>query len=306
MLTLQGVGFPKHRVRIVGSQLALYLIWGSAYYVIRIGVDFWPPLLLSGIRFLLAGTVLLVWALWRGQAWPGARELASAALLGALLMAFSNGCVSWAETRVSTGVTALVLATDPLFVTLTSGFFGVRTRPREWLAMGLGFGGIVILNLGASFSGSASAAILLTLTNVAWALGSVLSKKLPQARGVMASAVMMLAAGFELLLGSALRGEQMTAWPPLSGWLALFYLAIFGSIIAFNAYLYLLKHVSPSMATSYAYINPIVAVLLGMWLLGEHVDSAEWWGMAVIVASSVLVIWQPGHTLSNDSVGAEV
>lgn len=293
MPTAQGIGLSKHQVQIIGAQLALYLIWGSAYYVIRIGIDYWPPLLLSSIRFLLAGGVLLIWACWRGQAWPSARELLSAIVLGALLMAFSNGCISWAETKVSTGVTALVLATDPLFVTLASCLFGVRTHPREWLAMALGFSGIVILNLGASFSGSSSAALLLTLTNVAWGLGSVLSKKLPQAAGMMASATMMLAAGVELLLGSAIRGEQMQAWPPLTAWLALFYLAIFCSIIAFNAYLFLLKHVSPGLATSYAYINPVVAILLGMWLLGEHVDSAEWWGMAVIVASSLLIIWRP-------------
>jgi drug/metabolite transporter (DMT)-like permease len=281
----------SNRFPILFSLFALYLIWGSAYYVIRVGVEFWPPLLLAGIRFLLAGMVLFVWARWHGHALPSWREIVSAAVLGFLLLAIGNGCVNMAETRVSSGVAALVLATDPLFITLCSCLFGARTCLRQWLAIGLGFVGIIILNLGASLSASPRAALLLMLANVAWALGSVLSQKLQQATGMMASAVMMLAGGVELLLGSAFMGERMSALPPTSGWIALIYLAIFGSIIAFNAYLYLLKHVSTTLATSYAYVNPVVAVIMGMWLLSEHVGAAEWCGMAVIVASVLLIIW---------------
>jgi drug/metabolite transporter (DMT)-like permease len=287
------------RITIALALLSLYLIWGGAYYVIRIGVDSWPPLLLAALRFGLAGALMFAWARWRGEAMPGWREWRNAALIGILMIAFGNGCINLAETRVSTGVTALVQATDPLFIALFARLFGVRTGWRQWLAILLGFAGILVLNQGSSLSGSPLSALFLMLANAAWGLGSVLSQRLSQARGTMGSAAMMLAGGIELLLCSALSGERMQTLPPLSGWLALLYLTVFASIIAFTAYLYLLERVSTTLATSYAYINPVVAECLGMWLLAEQVGRSEWLGMGIILAAVLLIVLPTGKTASD-------
>jgi len=283
---------PTSRLPIIAALFALYVIWGSTYFAIRIGVESWPPLLMAAVRYLLAGCMLFAWAKWRGQATPARREVAGAALLGLLMPAIGNGLVTMAETEVSSGVAALVVAAVPLFTTLFARFLGQRTRPKEWLAMGLGLCGIVILNQGSNLSASPRGALLLIIACTGWALGSALSKKVPQPKGSMSSAVMMLTGGAELLLFSLLRGEHLSHMPSLSGWLALSYLVVFGSIIAFSAYIYLLTHASPAMATSYAYVNPVIAVLLGMALLGEHVGVQEWSGMAVIVSAVLLLAWR--------------
>lgn len=281
---------PSRRVTVVLSLLSLYLIWGAAYFVIRVGIGFWPPLLLAGLRFLIAGMVLLGWARWQGCPLPTWPQCRSAALIGLLMVAIGNGCINLAETRVPSGVVAVILATDPLFITLFARLFGVRADRRQWLAILLGFVGILVLNQGSSLAASPVATLLLLLANLAWGLGSVLTQRLTQARGVMASATMMLFGGLELMLCSALAGERMTALPPLSGWLALVYLAVFASIIGFSAFLYLLKHVSTPLATSYAYVNPVVAELVGMWLLHEKVSRTEWLAMAIILASVLLIL----------------
>jgi len=275
----------QHRLPILASFFALYVIWGSTYFAIRIGVQSWPPLMMAGVRFLLAGALLYAWLKWRGQANPGWREVRGAAVLGLLMPAIGNGLVTMAETHVSSGVAALVVATVPLFTTLFACFMGHKTRPVEWVALGLGFGGIAILNMGSNLSASPLGAALLIAACVGWALGSALGKKLPQPKGLMSSAVMMLTGGAELLLGSVLCGEHLSAMPTTAGWMALLYLVVFGSIIGYSAYLYLLSHVSPSAATSYAYVNPVIAVLLGMGLLNEHVGVHEWAGMAVIISA---------------------
>lgn len=281
---------PTARTPILFSLFALYVIWGSTYLAIRVGVDSWPPLMMAGVRYLLAGLLLFAWVRWRQRApLPTLRETAGAALLGLLMPAIGNGLVTMAETRVTSGVAALVVATVPLFTTLFSRFLGHRTRPAEWLALALGFCGIAILNFGSSLAASPVGALLLVIACAGWALGSALSKVVPQPSGLMSSATMMLAAGIELLAASLLSGERLAAVPSLSGWLALGYLVLFGSIIAYSAYVYLLSHVSPALATSYAYVNPVIAVLLGMGLLGEHVASLEWLGMVVIIGAVLLL-----------------
>ncbi|TDR80545.1 drug/metabolite exporter YedA [Paludibacterium purpuratum] len=282
----------QNRAPILFSLFALYIIWGSTYFAIRIGVEYWPPFMMAGVRFLLAGALMFGWLKWRKEPNPDRRQIAGAALLGFLMPAVGNGLVTMAETRVSSGVAALVVATVPLFTTLFSRMLGFPTRLREWSALALGFCGIVLLNFGANLGASPLGALLLILACAGWALGSALSKRVPQPKGMMSSAVMMMCAGVELLCGSALMGERLVAIPPLAGWLAMLYLAMFGSIIAYTAYLYLLAHVRPSLATSYAYVNPVIAVLLGMSLLGEHVGTVEWAGMGVIVSAVVLLAWR--------------
>ncbi|MBX9345948.1 drug/metabolite exporter YedA [Chromobacterium vaccinii] len=272
--------------------LALYLVWGSTYLVIRIGVESWPPLLMAGIRFLLAGSLVLAYLAWKRAPWPNARQLGGAALLGVLMPAIGNGLVTVAEREVSSGVAALVIATVPLFTLLFARLFGHKSRPLEWAGMALGVAGIALLNLGSSLSASPRGAALLILASAGWALGSAWSKKLPQPAGAMGSAWTMIFGGLALIASSFAVGERLAAWPGVEGWAALLYLTVFGSMIAYSAYLYLLKTVSAAAATSYAYVNPVIAVLLGAVFLGEHVGAHEMLAMVVIVTAVVLISWR--------------
>ena len=282
----------SHRLKLVAAFLALYLIWGSTYFAIRIGVESWPPFLMAGLRFVVAGSLVYAVLRWRGAPHPDRRQWVSAALLGLLMPGIGNGFVTLAQREVSSGVAALMVATVPLFATLCSRLFGQRPRRLELLGVALGMMGIAVLKSGANLQASPGGAVLLLTASAAWALGSAWSRHLPQAGGLMASATMMLCGGAGLLLGSALLGERLDAVPPLSGWLVLVYLTVFGSIVAYTAYLFLLKNVSAAAATSYAYVNPMIAVLLGVGLLGEHVGTHELAAMAIIVGAVVLIGWR--------------
>lgn len=282
----------SHRLKLAAAFLALYLIWGSTYFAIRIGVESWPPFLMAGLRFVVAGSLVYAVLRWRGTPHPDRRQWASAALLGLLMPGIGNGFVTLAQREVSSGVAALMVATVPLFATLCSRLFGQLPRRLELLGVALGMMGIAVLKSGANLQASPGGALLLLTASAAWALGSAWNRHLPQAGGLMASATMMLCGGAGLLLGSVLLGERLDAVPPLSGWLALAYLTLFGSIVAYTAYLFLLKNVSAAAATSYAYVNPMIAVLLGVGLLGEHVGTHELAAMAIIVGAVVLIGWR--------------
>lgn len=275
---------------LFGAFAALYLVWGSTYLVIRIGVQSWPPLMMAGMRFLIAGLLFYGWLRWRGAATPTARQWRSAGMVGALLLVCGNGGVSVAEhLGVASGVAALAVATMPLFALLFGLFWGQRTRLLEWAGILLGLVGIVLLNLGSNLQASPLGAVLLVLASAAWAFGSVWSHYLEMPSGAMASAAQMLVAGVLLLILGPLTGERLTQWPDIAGWAALGYLVVFGSILAFSSYLYLLKTVRPAAATSYAYVNPVVAVLLGILFAGERIHAPEWLAMLVIVAGVVLI-----------------
>ncbi|HAX3032974.1 drug/metabolite exporter YedA [Escherichia albertii] len=275
---------------LLGSLFALYIIWGSTYFVIRIGVESWPPLMMAGVRFLAAGILLMAFLLLRGHKLPPLRPLLNAALIGLLLLAVGNGMVTVAEHQnVPSGIAAVVVATVPLFTLCFSRLFGIKTRKQEWLGIAIGLAGIVMLNSGGNLSGNPWGAILILIGSVSWAFGSVYGSRITLPVGMMAGAIEMLAAGVALMLASMIAGEKLTVVPSVSGFLAVGYLALFGSIIAINAYMYLIRNVSPALATSYAYVNPVVAVLLGTGLGGETLSKIEWLALGVIVFAVVLV-----------------
>ncbi|NWA04367.1 drug/metabolite exporter YedA [Pseudomonas gingeri] len=275
---------------LIGAFFALYFIWGSTYLGIRIGVESWPPLMMGGIRFVIAGSLLYAYQRWRGVPAPTWRQWKAAGIIGVLLLSFGNGAVTLAEhTGVASGVAALTVATVPLFTLLCGYFWGARNTGLEWAGIVLGLIGIALLNMGSNLQSSPFGAVLLLLAAATWAFGSVWSKHLPLPPGGMASAAEMLVGGVVLLLASLIRGERMTQMPSTEGWLALLYLIVFGSIIAFNAYMYLLKHVRPAAATSYAYVNPAVAVLLGILFADEHIGWHECIAMGVIISAVVLI-----------------
>ena len=283
-------GLRRFPLPLIAAFFALYVIWGSTYLVIRIGVAYWPPLLLAGIRFVIAGTLMYAFLRWRGAPAPTWAQWKAAGIIGILLLACGNGGVSVAEHMgVASGVAALAVATVPLFTLLCGYFWGARNTRLEWAGIVLGLIGIAMLNLGSNLQSSPLGAVLLIFAAASWAFGSVWSKHLPLPQGAMASAVEMLVGGVALLIGSAVSGEHLDAMPPIEGWAALAYLTFFGSIIAFNAYMYLLKNVRPAAATSYAYVNPAVAVLLGIVFVGETIGIEEALAMLVIISAVVLI-----------------
>lgn len=275
---------------LIGALFALYIIWGSTYFVIRIGVESWPPLLMAGVRFLSAGVLLLAFLLLTGHKLPSLRPLLNAALIGVLLLAIGNGFVTVAEHQdVPSGIAAVVVATVPLFTLCFSRLFGIKTRKLEWMGIAIGLAGIILLNSGGNLSGNPWGALIIMVGSMSWAFGSVYGSRIELPSGMMAGAIEMLAAGIVLLVASLLTGERLTTLPTREGFMAVAYLALFGSIIAINAYMYLIRNVSPAVATSYAYVNPVVAVLLGTGFGGEYLSGIEWLALGVIILAVVLV-----------------
>ncbi|MTD25558.1 drug/metabolite exporter YedA [Erwinia sorbitola] len=275
---------------LLAALFSLYFIWGSTYLVIRIGVESWPPMLLAGLRFLLAGVVLLAFLLLRGEKLPSWREARNAAMIGILLLAMGNGAVTVAEHQhVPSGLAAVMVATVPLFAMCFSRLFGIATRWIEWLGIAVGLVGIILLNSAGHLAGNPWGALMILGGSLTWAFGSVWGSRIALPRGMMAGAIEMLAAGVVLLTASQLSGEHLTQTPALSGFFALGYLSLFGSVIAINSYMFLIRNVTPAIATSYAYVNPVVAVLLGIAFAGESLSGREWLALGIIVLAVVLV-----------------
>jgi len=271
------------RLLIPLALLALYVIWGSTYLGIRYALESYPPFLLAGVRFLVVGSLFYGFLRLRGVAPPTSLQWRNAAFTSVLLLGFGNGLVCYAEQRVSSGIAAVAVASMPLFAALFAGLYGQWSTRRETVGLLIGFAGVVVLNLGSGLSGSRLGAAALLAAAMCWAFGSVWSKRQDMPSGSMNTAAQMLCGSAALLLMGFGGGEHLPAHPTLRATLALAYLAVFGSLIAFSAYLYVLKHARPAVATSYAYINPPIAVLIGVLLAGEHVGPYDLTGMAVIL-----------------------
>ncbi|CAM3554052.1 MULTISPECIES: drug/metabolite exporter YedA [Yersinia] len=275
---------------LIGALFTLYFVWGSTYLVIRIGVESWPPLMMAGIRYLVAGIILFSFLAIRGHQLPTPRQWLAASAIGILLLAIGNGLVTIAEHQhVPSGIAAVMVATVPLFTLCFSMLWGMKNTKLEWAGIGLGLVGIILLNTGSNLLGNPTGALMILLASASWAFGSIWSSKLALPAGAMSGAAQMLVAGVVLLLGSTLSGEKLTQPPTTSGILALMYLIVFGSMLAISAYMFLLKNVPPAVATSYAYVNPVVAVLLGIGFAGESLSLTEWLALAVIVSAVVLI-----------------
>ncbi|MVN85294.1 drug/metabolite exporter YedA [Deinococcus sp. HMF7620] len=267
----------------------VYVVWGSTYFGIKVAIETLPPLGMLAVRFVLAGALLLAFLRLRGAPWPTAREWGASALVGTLLLGGGTGLVTLAERDASSSVAALVIAVSPLFAALFGRLWGERTRGREWLGIGVGLLGIALLNLG-ELRATPQAALLLILAPICWTFGSQWSRRLPLPAGLMGSAAEMLTGGGVLLGLSLLLGEPWGTPSAASLW-ALAYLTVFGSLVAYSAYMYLVAHTRPALATSYAYVNPVVAVLLGVGLGGERLGPLGWVALGVILAGVLLVAW---------------
>jgi len=280
--------------------LAVYLIWGSTYLAMRLAIKGFPPFLMAGTRFLIAGTLLFFFLRLRGGKLPSRKQCAAAALVGILLLVGGNSLVAFAEQTVASSVASLAIATVPLWAVLFARIWGRWPSRPEWIGLAAGFLGILLLNLGGNLHANPlGAAILLTAAGC-WAFGTVLSQHLPlPPSGAMSSAIEMLAGGTILMLLTLLHGDHLAASVPTVSWWALGYLIVFGSLVGFSAYVFLLKRVRPALATSYAYVNPLVAVALGAGLAGETITWPELLALLFILTGVVLVALgrerKPGH-----------
>lgn len=297
------------RLQVVLALASVYLVWGSTYLAIRIGLDAYPPFLMGGLRFLLASLLFYGFLRWRGHAAPTPAQWRNAAVLGVLMMLLGNGLVNFAEQTVSSGLAAIAIASMPLWAGMFSAFKGRHPSRLEWLGLSVGFAGVVWLNFGSAMSASLPGMIALLLAPMAWAFGSVWSRDRDLPAPFMSTAAQMFCGGVAMLVVGLLLGERMHEFPPLRPTLAVLYLALFGSIVGFSAYVWLLHHVRPALATSYAYVNPPIAVLLGALLLGEHVDGHVVGAMAVILLG-VLIITRakarpPAAAIAAQSIRAE-
>ena len=274
-------------VRLVLSLAAVYLIWSSTYLVMKLAVVELPPFLMASMRFVAAGLIMLLIAMRRGVAFPPARAWLRVLPIGALLFLGGNGLVSVAQQTVSSGGAAVVCAMMPLWVGVLGAITGEKPTKREWLSLVIGFVGIVVLLGGPSLAGDPLHIVMIIGAPFCWALGSVMARRLPASIGgdsFMLPAMEMLTGGAALAVVGFAVGERVPTDASPSAWLAIAYLTVAGSLLAFTAYNWLLRHARPTVATSYAYVNPVLAVLLGAVVSGEPL------GPTTLVANGLIVI----------------
>ncbi len=277
----------------------IYFVWGSTYLAIRVGVREVPPLLLAAMRFLVAGLVLYGWMLAQGERSPNPRQWASVSLLAVLIFVIDYGLVFWAEQQVPSGLAAVMMATIPVFMALSEIIF-LRTQRltvRLALALLIGIGGVAVLvsrtlNLGGAPVDRVGA-VALIVASMSWSVASVITRKLPlPSSKVMSSGAQMLAGGIFLALAAAALGEFRNFHPSSvsrGAWFALLYLIVAGSIIGFTAYVWLIHHESPTKVGTYAYVNPVVAVLVGYFLGGEGLGVRTILGTLLVLISVVVI-----------------
>jgi drug/metabolite transporter (DMT)-like permease len=286
--------------RIALAFAAVYLLWGGTYVFIRFAVETIPPFLMAGTRHLIAGAVLYAWIRARGASRPSALEWGSAAILGALLLFGGNGGVSWATQRVPSGLAALMIALTPAWITLLDWLWHGAARPGARIVAGLvlGFTGIVLLVGPGRLAGGERldpiGAAVLMLASVSWATGSIYSRRAPQPHTLLASiAIQSIAGGTLLWLVGLASGEVSRLHPgeiSLRSMVSMLYLIVCGSIIGFTCYIWLLRVTAASRVATYAYVNPVVALILGWLLAGERMTPRTLVAAAVIVLAVILIV----------------
>ena len=271
---------------------ATWLVWGSTYLAIKFALVSLPPFFQMGSRFLTAGALLYAWMRWwRGAPAPSRRQWLHAAGIGALMIGGGMGGTAYAEQTVGSGLVVAFIAVMPLMIAALNLLWGVRPGRLELAGIGLGLAGVLLLTQGQGFQASPAGLIAITVACLTWAVGSVLSQRvLPLAPGPMGFASEMLCGG-ALLTGLSLwQGETVQTPVQTSALLAWAYLVVFGSLIAFNAYMLLLARASAGLASSYSFVNPVIALLLGVTLGGETVSATEWLAAGVVLAGVVLLL----------------
>ncbi len=276
---------------------AVYVIWSSTYLVLRFMVSDLPPMATSGVRFMLAGTLLYVFVRVRGAAAPTVKQWLLSGVTGTLMFLVGNGFVALAARHVPSGVTAMSVGATPLFLAAMEAALGKRLPTRQWLGLGLGFLGVACMGI-ADARATPGAALLLLLAPLGWAGGSVCVRRFDLPAGPMGAATQMLTAGAVMLAAGLALGERFAGVPPLHAILAFGYLVLFGSIVGFSACLYLLRNTSAPVATSYAYVNPLLAAALGAVLAGERMQPELLTAGLLVVAGVATVVTAPARATS--------
>src|SRR5215470_4830926 len=293
----------------------IYFVWGSTFLAIRIGVREVPPLLLAAIRFFVAGLVLYLWVSARGERRPTVRQWAAASLLAFFIFVCDYGLLFWAEQRVPSGIAAVMLALIPVFMSLSEIIFlgTQKLTLRLTLALLVGLGGVAVLmsrslNVGGTPI-DRTGALALIVAALSWSVSSVLTRKVPLPESkMMSSGAQMLAGGVLLALVAAAFGEYRNlhlASVSRGAWFALLYLIVAGSIIGYTAYVWLLHRESPTKVGTYAYVNPVVAVLVGYFFGGEALDLRTGLGTLLVLVSVVVITTSGSRAVAPAQLAAE-
>lgn len=291
----------RHGWRGILAFLTIYVVWGSTFLAIRYGVETIPPLFLAATRHLVAGSILFGWAWSHGER-PSSQGLKAGLVLGALFFLIGHGTLHWAEQFVASGVAALVIATEPVFVALMLPMFRLGAPPtaKTYLGLALGIASVLVLFRPDVASGrlAVMGLVAVAISSIAWSAGVVLSRKVqPKATGTMNAALPLLCGSLMLIVAGVLRGEHrqlVLSAVTTESLLGLLYLTFFGSLLAFAAYSWLLKHYPPTLVATHTYVNPLVAVLLGWLFAGETMSVS-------VIVSAVLAISAIGLVNSGSS-----
>jgi drug/metabolite transporter (DMT)-like permease len=319
IITKTNLSSRRNLILLVAAFASVYIFWGSTYLAIKYAIETLPPFLMAGGRFVFAGSILYVWARFsKDYEKPRFEHWKTSLIVGTLLLLGGNGGVVFAEHYISSSLAALLVATEPFWIVLLGWLWLKGSRPNLKVALGLviGFFGVWLLISGQNVSSSSSATngsmqVISTIVIIAaafsWALGSIYGLRAPVPKSSLLTAGMqMLSGGAVLLLVSLITGEWSKfniAQVSANSWFGLIYLIVFGSLIGFTAYSWLLKNAPPAMVSTYAYVNPVIAVLLGWLIAGESFTGQMLFGAGVIVGSVVLITSQ--NKDEGDSEAAE-
>lgn len=272
--------------------LATWLVWGSTYLAIKYALVSIPPFLQMGTRFLAAGAIVLAWSRMKRAPWPSGIEWRNAAILSVLMMVCGMGCTAYAEQTIASTLAVIFVASVPMLMVLFGRLSGTKPERMELAGMAVGFVGVLLLVQGRGFGASPMGLLAMCISVTGWSLGSVLSRRqLKMAAGTMGYASEMLCGGVALCAVAMLRGERLQGPVGVPAVLAWSYLVVFGSLVAFNAYMFLLSHVRPGTASSYTLVCPVVGLALGVLVAGERLSGREWMASGVILLGVVFVLW---------------
>lgn len=280
---------------VLACLAATWLVWGSTYLAIKFALVSFPPFVQMGSRFLFAGVLLMAWMRWRGAAWPTRRQWRNALLVGALMLGGGMGGTAYAEQTVGSGLVVAFIAIVPVMMAAGQMLWRVYPSRLEAAGIAIGLMGVLLLTQGAGFQASTAGLVAIAVACITWCVGSLMSQRgFALAPGAVGFASEMICGGLVLLVLAAMDGEYTvlaTQWPPEpNAMLAWLYLVVFGSLIAFNAYMVLLANASAGLASSYCFVNPVIAMMLGVSVAGEVVTGFEWLAAGVVLVGVVLLL----------------
>lgn len=300
---------PASRSALLTAFATIYLVWGSTYLANRVAIESMPPFLMAGLRFVVAGLALLTWVKLKGTPWPTRTQWRDNLLIAVLLLVGGTGLVVWSQQYIPSGLTALIIGASPLFFALVEWAWpgGVAPNALTWVALITGFGGVAWL--AAPWETAAAGGLrpwptaVILLGSISWAIGSIYSRHVRhRAPALLSAAIQMVAGGAALMVAAGLHGEFARFDPShltVRSSAALAYLIVVGSLVAFPTFLWLTQRASPARVSTYAYVNPVVAVTLGWIILDEPVGPRTWVSAVVILAAVALITAQrsrPGRT----------